>query len=333
MVQKISNISIIGDGGWGTTLAVHLARKGYCIKLWGTFSENIKRIRRTRVNAKFLPGIKIPKNIEPTDKLSNAIDHGDLIILAVPSEYIVPVLKKIKRMDIAHKTFLSIIKGIDTKSLLRMSQVITQELGHIDLAVLSGPTIAMEVAQGIPSTAVIVAKDIKVAKSLQKIFNSETFRIYTNTDMVGVELGGSLKNIIAIACGVCDGLGYGTNTKSAILCRGLVEMARLGKAMGAKKKTFAGLAGLGDLVTTCVSPQSRNRSVGENLGKGKSLKKIMSSMNMVAEGVVTTKAVYKLSQKLNVSMPISTEVYNILYKGKKPQKAVFDLMNRKIKSE
>lgn len=333
MANQKENITIIGDGGWGTTLAVYLAKKGCRVTLWGAFPDNIRRIKNSRVNAKFLPGVKIPKSLIVTGKLSDAIPAADLLILAVPSEYIIPILNKINRFDLSNKSLLSVIKGIDNTSLMRMSQVISKALGHLPLAVLSGPTIAIEVAKGIPSSAVIASRDIKLAKKLQKIFNSESFRIYTNTDIVGVELGGSFKNIIAIACGVCDGLGYGTNTKAAILSRGLVEMSRLGKALGGKQKTFSGLAGLGDLVTTCFSPKSRNRHVGEYLGQGKKLKRILASMNMVAEGVATAKAVHKLSKKLGVPMPITTEVYNILYKNKKPLKAVSDLMTRKTKSE
>ena len=188
-------------------------------------------------------------------------------------------------------------------------------------------------AKGIPSTAVIASKDKKVTQTLQKIMHSENFRIYTNSDVIGVELGGSIKNIIAIACGVCDGLGFGTNTKAAILTRGLAEMARLGKALGAKTETFYGLTGLGDLVTTCVNPFSRNRTVGEHLGRGGSIKKIVSSMKMVAEGVETSKAVFRLSQKHHVAMPITQEVYNIVYRNKNPKQAVSDLMKRKVRSE
>jgi glycerol-3-phosphate dehydrogenase (NAD(P)+) len=332
-MHKIKNISVIGDGSWGTTLSIHLAEKGYPIILWGAFAENIREIQKTGVNAKFLPGICIPPNIFPTDDLNLAIVKADLIVLAVPSQYARGVLKKIKRLNLSHKIFLSVIKGIENTTLLRMSQVIKEELGDVPLAVLSGPTIAMEVAKGIPSTAVIASREIRIAKSLQKVVNSDTFRIYTNPDMVGVELAGSLKNIIALACGVCDGLGFGTNTKAAILSRGLVEIARLGKAMGAHVKTFSGLAGLGDLVTTCGSSQSRNRYVGEQLGKGRKIHEITSSMSMVAEGVVTVKAAVTLSRKHHIAMPITSEVYHVIYKGKKPEKAVSDLMRRKLKQE
>jgi len=333
MKKKIQKISVIGDGGWGTTLSIHLVKKGYPVTLWGAFQENIKKINRFHTNDKFLQGIQIPKSILATDDLALAITQANLVILAVPSQYIRSVLKRIKKFDIKNKIFLSVTKGIETTTLLRMSEIIKKELGDVPLAVLSGPNIASEVARGIPSTSVIASKNTKVAKTLQHILNSDTLRVYTNTDIVGIELGGSLKNIIALACGVCDGLGFGTNTKSAIVTRGLVEMARLGKALGAKHKTFSGLAGLGDLATTCFSLKSRNRYVGEQLGKGKSIEEITSSMNMVAEGVPTVKAVLKLSQKYKVSMPISREVFNIIYKRKKPLKAVSDLMARKTKAE
>lgn len=333
MKANIHHIAILGDGGWGTTLAIQLSKKNFSITLWGAFKKNIDILKKTRVNSKFLPGIKIPSDIKLTENLATAVQIADLIILAIPSQYLGNILKQIKTLNYQKKIFLSVIKGIDNKTLLRMSQMIIKHLGHVELAVLSGPTIAREVALGIPSTAVIAAKNLKIAKALQKILNSENFRIYTNPDIVGLELGGSLKNVIAIACGVCDGLGFGSNTKAALLTRGLVEIARLGHAMGAKTKTFAGLAGLGDLVTTCISPQSRNRYVGEQLGKGRAIKKILSSMDMVAEGVATVKAVYQLSQKHKIDMPITKEVYNIIYKDKNPLKAVNDLMRRKTKSE
>jgi len=336
MSKKVQNISIIGDGGWGTTLAVHLAKNNHPVKLWGPFPGYIRQVKKSRYNKKFLPGIRLASSITLTEDLTEAIGAGDLIVFAIPSKYAVRILKKIKKTKIglSDKILLSVTKGIDTEQLLRMSEIIRRELGgHLHIAVLSGPTIAMEVANSIPSTAVVAAHNLKTAKKIQTIFNSKSFRIYTNTDVTGVELAGSIKNIIALACGVCDGLGLGSNTKAAILTRGLAEMARLGKSLGAKQKTFSGLAGLGDLVTTCVSPQSRNRSVGEQLGKGKSIKAITSKMEMVAEGVETVKAVYKLSQRCNVSMPITSEVYNIIYRKKKPSQAVADLMKRKMKSE
>jgi len=332
---KTQNISVIGDGGWGTTLAIHLAKNKHAVKLWGPFPSYLRQISKSRINTKFLPGIRLARNIKLTENLADAIKNSDVIVFAIPSQFASGVLKQIKKtkINLSGMIFLSVTKGIEPKKLLRMSEIIRKELGNIPIAVLSGPTIAIEVAQSIPSTAVVASSNLRIAKKVQSIFNSNSFRIYTNTDVIGVELGGSIKNIIAIACGVCDGLGFGSNTKAAILTRGLAEMARLGKALGAKQQTFSGLAGLGDLVTTCVSPNSRNRSVGEKLGRGKSIKTIISSMEMVAEGVETVKAVHKLSRKYNVSMPITTEVYNIIHRNKKPSQAVSDLMKRKIKSE
>ena len=335
MTKAIKNITIVGDGGWGTTLAIHLAHHGYSVKLWGPFPQYVKKVSKNRYNSKFLPGVRIPNNVVLIDNLKAAVKDCDLILFAVPSKYASKVIRKIKsaKIDLSKKVFLSVTKGIDNKSLQRISQIVKKELGSIPFAVLSGPTIAIEVARGIPSSAVIASRDIKLAKKLQEIFITEKFRIYTNTDVVGVELGGSIKNIIAISCGICDGLGFGTNTTAAIVTRGIAEMARLGKALGAKQSTFSGLSGIGDLVTTCISPQSRNRFVGEQLGRGKTLKEITGSMEMVAEGVDTVKAAYKLSQKYKVSMPITTEIYNIICKRKKPPQAVSDLMTRKMKAE
>jgi len=333
MKHIIKRISVIGDGSWGTTLAVYLARKGFDVALWGPFEDYLRQVQATRINSKFLPDIEIPESVSMTHDLTTALHQTDLVVLALPSKYIMRILKKIAREDIGRKVFLSVIKGIEYKTLTCMSQVIKRELGKVPLAVLSGPTIAREVALGIPSSAVIASEDPRLAQKLQDVFNSDRFRIYTNSDVIGLELGGSLKNIIAIACGVCDGLGFGTNAKAAILSRGLAEIARLGHAMGARADTFAGLAGLGDLVTTCISSQSRNRYVGEQLGRGESITSILNSMDMVAEGVETVRAAVRLSKRYKISMPITTEVYRIIYQKKKPQNAVQALMTRKVKSE
>ncbi|HBR15535.1 MAG TPA: glycerol-3-phosphate dehydrogenase [Candidatus Omnitrophica bacterium] len=335
MLKKIKNIAIIGDGGWGTALSVHLIKKGYPVKLWGPFAPYLQQMRETRSNPKFLAGIPLPPELVLVDQLKEAFSGSDLLVFAVPSKYALDVLKKIRKekIDFSNKIFLSVTKGIDNAHLLRISEIIQQQLGDIPLAVLSGPTIAREVAQGIPSTAVVAARDQRVARMAQEVFNTDSFRIYRNTDIPGVELGGSIKNIIAIACGVCDGLGFGSNTKAAILARGLAEMARLGRILGAHPKTFWGLSGLGDLVTTCFSPQSRNRTVGEQLGQGKTITEITSRMDMVAEGVETVKAVRKLSRRHKIPMPICDEVYNIIYKNKPCPAAVTDLMNRAMKAE
>lgn len=328
------NIAVLGDGGWGTTLALLLSRKGFNVTLWGAFADYVKYMDVKRVNKRFLPGFSIPKAVNITQDLKNAVKMSGLIIFAVPSEHIRKVLGRVKMYGYPRDAiYLSVAKGIEVGSLKRMSEVIKDELGNVKSAVLSGPTIAHEVAKGVPTTAVVASYDESVRKYLQKVFMTERFRVYTNDDVIGVELGGSLKNVIAIACGISDGLGFGTNTKAALLARGLSEMSRLGLRMGAKVNTFSGISGLGDLVTTCISHYSRNRSVGEQIGKGKSLKQIKSHMQMVAEGVPTAKSAYALSRKYKVEMPITNEVYSVLYKNKSPLKAVKDLMGREGRKE
>jgi glycerol-3-phosphate dehydrogenase (NAD(P)+) len=277
----------------------------------------------------------MPRGIEITANLRKAVECRDLIILVVPSQYARKVLFEIKKLRITDLpgVLVGATKGIEVGTLKRMSEVVKEEIGDIKFAVLSGPTIAREVVNGIPTTAVLASKYKREAKRLQEIFMTERFRVYTNDDVVGVELGGSLKNIIAIACGISDGLGFGTNTKAALLARGMSEISRLGMAMGAKAATFNGLSGLGDLVTTCISPYSRNRFVGEQIGKGKCLKEIIAHMQMVAEGVPTTKSAYYLSLRYKVDMPITKEVFKVLYRNKAPLKAVRDLMTREKRSE
>ncbi len=328
------DIAILGDGGWGTTLGILLANKGFGVTIWGAFRENIAYMNSKRVNKKFLPGIKLPKKIVLTSDLKNALDNKDILVLAIPSQYLRKVLKKVKSSIYPRRAiYLSVAKGIEMGTLKRMSEIIHSELGSVKLAVLSGPTIAIEIAQGKPAVAVIASHDPKVKKLLQGIFMTGRFRIYTNDDVIGVELGGSLKNIIAIACGISDGLGFGANTKAAILCRGLAEISRLGVAMGAKVRTFSGISGLGDLVTTCISQHSRNRFVGEQIGKGKGVSQITKHMQMIAEGVPTAQSAHALSKKYKVDMPITKEVYNVLYKNKPALKALKDLMAREKKEE
>lgn len=328
------NVVVLGDGGWGTTLAILLQKNGHQVTLWGAFPEYCAYVAKSRLNKKFLPGVTIPRGISITANLSEAVLCKDLIVLATPSMYLRGVLQELKKVSFSRKAaFLSIVKGIEVSTLKRMSEVIREELGSVKLAVLSGPTIAQELAHGMATTAVIASNDVTLRKQLQSVFMAEHFRVYTNSDVVGVELGGSLKNIIAIACGIADGLGFGSNAKAALLTRGLAEISRLGKAMGARTSTFSGLSGLGDLVTTCVSQQSRNRFVGEQIGKGKALKKIIANMQMVAEGVPTSKSAYLLGKKIGVELPIINETYAVLYKNKSPQRAFVDLMTRERKEE
>ncbi|MDP8260340.1 MAG: NAD(P)H-dependent glycerol-3-phosphate dehydrogenase [Candidatus Gygaella obscura] len=331
-MMTIKKITILGDGGWGTALAILLFKNGYPVNLWSFSCDYARFLDKKRVNKKFLPGVKIPKGINITSSL-DCVEQSELIVIAVPSLYIRSVLKKLKKKQIKNKIFVSAVKGIEIKSLKRMSQVIEDELGKVNLAVLSGPTIAYEVARNVPTTVVVASRSLTLAKKLQHIFAAKRFRVYTHRDVVGVELGGSLKNVIAIACGISDGLGFGTNTKSAILVRGLVEIVRLGRSLGAKERTFSGISGFGDLATTCISTHSRNRFVGESLGKGESIKNIISNMDMVAEGVYTVTSACALAKKNKIEMPIAKQVYNVIYRKKSPSRAVDELMMRKKKSE
>jgi glycerol-3-phosphate dehydrogenase (NAD(P)+) len=327
----MTKISVVGAGGWGTTLAIHLCKKKYDVTLWENFPDYLKVLQAKRENIKFLPGISIPDEIEITSDIDSAVKEKDLIVLAVPSKYMRGVVERIKGFN--KKTlFVSVAKGVEENTLLRMSEVIKDVLGEINIGVLSGPSHAEEVARDIPTT-VVSAGTIETAKKIQEVFMGMNLRVYTNTDVIGVELGGALKNIIAIACGISDGLGYGDNTKAALMTRGLAEISHLGIKMGAQPLTFAGLAGMGDMIVTCTSKHSRNRRVGEEIGKGKSLKEVLESMEMVAEGVFNTKSVMKLAEKFEVELPIARVVYEILWEDKKPFDAVGELMGRPPQEE
>ena len=326
-------IAVIGDGGWGTTLAIILSKKGYKISLWGAFPEYVDCLKEKRDNVKFLPSIPIPKEILITADLEEALSDSRVVILAIPSQFMRSIVSKLKGFDFSDSTIVSVTKGIENKTLKRMSEIIEELLGEVKLAVLSGPSIAIEVARGIPTTVVTASKHEKTSYKIQEIFSSGRFRVYTNPDIIGVELGGALKNIIAIASGMSDGLGFGANTKAALLTRGLAEITRLGVSMGADRRTFEGLSGMGDMVTTCISPHGRNRWLGEEIGRGKKLKDIISKTEMVVEGVSTTESAYELSKRNNVDMPIIHEIYAVLFKNKDPLLAVNDLMKRESKSE
>lgn len=333
MQTKTMSIGVIGDGAWGTTLAILLAEKGYKVTVWGAFSDYVQEVAINRENRKFLPGVAIPERVGFSYDLPAVVAASSLLVLAVPSQYLMGVVQKIKMCSYKDKAFVSVVKGIDPATFMTMSELIRNELGKIKLAVLSGPTIAVEVAKRIPTTAVIASTHKQFASELQQIFSCSYFRIYTNHDVKGVELCGSVKNVIALACGVCDGLGFGTNTKAALLTRGLVEMTRLGQKLKAKPATFIGLTGLGDLATTCFSPNSRNRTVGYELGRGRKINDILASMDSVAEGVHTAKALHGLARKLKIDMPITEAVYHIIYMNKPASKVVQDLMSRKLKKE
>lgn len=327
--MEAKNIVVLGDGGWGTALAILLDQNGHKVTLWSNFPDYAEYLDRKRENTRFLPGVKIPKSIIITGNLKLATCN--LLVMAIPTQYARPTLSKIK--SAFRIPVVSVAKGLEIETLKRPSQIISEVLKTDRIAVLSGPSHAEEVSRHLPTSVVIASRHQKLATEIQHIFRNDYFRPYTHPDVVGVELGGALKNIIAIAAGICDGLKLGDNTKSALLTRGLVEMIRLARRLGAQKTTLTGLAGMGDLITTCISPHGRNRAVGMQLGQGKKLTEIMSKMQMVAEGVWTTRAVAKLSKQLKVELPITKEVYNVLFHNRDPRQAVLDLMRRPLKSE
>ncbi|MDP8230572.1 MAG: NAD(P)H-dependent glycerol-3-phosphate dehydrogenase [Candidatus Gorgyraea atricola] len=327
-------ITVLGDGGWGTALAILLKNKGLDVSLWGAFKDNIDAIKKHGENRKFLPGVKVPKGIQLSSDLTTACEDANLIILAIPSRFLREILtKNIITLKESKAILVSVTKGLEQKTLKRMSEAITSVLGEKDLAVLSGPSIAPEVARGIPTAVTVASEDEALAQKVRDIFRTETFRVYTNKDVTGVELGGALKNIIAIAAGISDGLGFGANTKAAILTRGLIEMTRLGKAMGANQETFSGLSGLGDLVTTCVSKQGRNRNFGEDIGKGKKPQDLLKKTVMEIEGAWTSKAALGLGKLHKIELPITQQVYSVIFEQKPALKAVNELMLRDPKAE
>jgi glycerol-3-phosphate dehydrogenase (NAD(P)+) len=301
--------------------------------MWGPFPEYAETLQRSRENRKFLPGVTLPKEITVVSDPGAAVNGADLIVPVVPSQYMRKTLERFKDILPEKARYVSASKGVEVDTLMRMSEVIKEVLGEAKLSVLSGPSIAYEVSRSMPTTVVVASDDAVFAGEVQKIFMAENFRVYTSGDIIGVELGGALKNIIAISSGIADGLGFGANSKAAILTRGAQEIMRLGVAMGARKETFSGLSCMGDLITTCMSKHSRNRWLGEEIGKGRKPADVIGSTEMVVEGYVTTRSAYELSKKYKVEMPITAEIYEMLYKGKDPKKAVRSLMLRAPRSE
>lgn len=332
-MSKKYKVSILGDGGWGTAIALVNARKGNETLLWSAFPEYAQVLEQKRVNEKFLPGIPIPKEIIITSDLNRAVNFADIVVLAVPAQFLRNILFKLKNYDLSKKVLVSVAKGIEAKTLTRPSEIIFSVLGKVNLVVLSGPSHAEEVARNIPTLVVVASNDKKAADTVQEAFRDLRFRIYVQNDITGVELGGALKNVIAIGAGVCDGLKLGSNTKAALLTRGLLEITQLGVRMGANPNTFFGLSGLGDLITTCISEYGRNLRVGRELGQGKKIKDIVAGMEMVAEGVETTRSAYQLAQKYGVTAAIITEIYKMLFEDKDPQQALDDLMSREAREE
>jgi glycerol-3-phosphate dehydrogenase (NAD(P)+) len=326
--------AILGDGAWGTAIALHLARLAeHQVTLWSARAENGRLLQECRENVLLLPGVPIPPAVTLTMDIHEALAGADLLIAAIPTVYLRQTLQTVASSLREVKPVLSLAKGLEIKTFLRPTEIIRQVLGVHRLAVLSGPSHAEEVSRGLPTTLVAASTDEDLARWLQQRFSTERFRVYTNADVVGVELAGALKNIVGIAAGISDGLGFGDNAKAALLTRGLVEITRFGVALGAEYQTFSGLAGLGDLITTCVSRHGRNRHVGERLAGGEPLSDILASMRMVAEGIYTARSVHDKAAKMGISMPITSEVYRVLYEGKDPLAAVNDLMLREPKSE
>lgn len=332
----MAKIAVLGAGSWGIGVSILLHSNRHEISLWEFNTQDMLALKKRREHKSKLPGIRIPEDIKITDKLDDAVKEAELLALALPSHTVRDVAKKLAGISLEKPLIVNLAKGIENDTLCRMSEVLTQELPenlHNKIITLSGPCHAEEVARKMPTTVVVAGLDIEAAKVAQEIFMNGFFRVYTGDDLVGTELGGSLKNVIAIASGICDGLGLGDNAKGALLTRGLAEMVRLGEKLGANPFTFAGLSGMGDLITTCFSKYSRNRYVGEQIGRGKTLKATLEGMVMVAEGVRTTKSAYDLCMKHKVEMPITHQVYRILYENLDPGRALTELMTREPKSE
>lgn len=331
MKRKREKVAVIGAGSWGTALSMVLADNGHEVRLWGHSEAHIDEINQTHTNKKYLPGVQLSNAIVGYISLTAALEGVETIVLAVPTKAIREVIQKIVNFRTEPLTIVHVSKGIEPDTLLRISEIIEEEMPKLllkDVVVLSGPSHAEEVSLRHPTTVAVSSKNMGAAEEIQDLFINNNFRVYTNPDIVGVEIGGALKNIIALAAGISDGLGFGDNAKAALMTRGLAEIARLGKKMGANPLTFSGLAGIGDLIVTCTSVHSRNWRAGNLLGKGQSLDEVLDNMGMVVEGVRTTKAAHQLSEKYNVSMPISNVLYDILFNNVNPKDAVDSLMGR-----
>lgn len=328
----MNKIAVIGAGSWGTTLACLLADNGHDVTLWVYEKDLSDRIQSSRENDVFLPGYKVPDNLNVSNDLEGALKNAKYILSVVPSQHTRAVFKDMVNVIREDMVIISASKGIETGTLLTVSEIFNELTGK-KVAAISGPSFAKEVIEKKPTAVTIASEDKETGLALQKLFSNDYFRVYTNTDVMGAELGGALKNVMAIASGISDGLGLGSSSRAALITRGLAEMTRLGVVMGAKEKTFGGLSGLGDLVLTCTGTLSRNYTVGHKLGKGEKIKEIVSSMKMVAEGVATSESAYELAKKHNVEMPIVQQIYKVINEDKDPVDAVRELMTRALKSE
>lgn len=339
MKRKI-NITIIGAGSWGTTLSVILAEKGYHVNLWTRSDSTYEEMKKIKKNTKYTGDLNIPENVKPFLELENGFGYPEVVIFAVPSHALREIINKfydILQKNAGHiKCVLNVAKGLEIGTNFRLSQIMGECLPEklvSRICILSGPNIALEIANGLPSVSVAASYNEEVLKYIQPVLSTDRFRVYTNKDVIGVEIGGAIKNIIAIAAGISDGLGYKANTKASLITRGLHELVKLGIKLGASPMTLSGVAGMGDLIATCISENSRNRSVGERIARGEKISKILESMYMVAEGINTTRAVYDISKKMSIEVPITECVYEIIYEGLSPAESVDKLMKRKFKSE
>jgi glycerol-3-phosphate dehydrogenase (NAD(P)+) len=325
-------IAVIGGGAWGTALAAHMTKAGHDVRLWAFEREVVNRINSEHRNTNYLPGIDLPSGLIATHVIHDAAAYAETIVMAVPSEYSRSVYRDLRTCLAPNATIVSTTKGIELVTLKRISQIAAEEIGDHPLAALSGPSFALEVAREQPTVVVVASSGLEVADRIQKLFSTRFFRVYSSDDIVGVELGGALKNVIALAAGVLDGLGFGHNTLAALITRGLAEITRLAVALGARAETLSGLAGLGDLVLTCTGGLSRNRRVGQAIGRGEPWQNALQA-GMIAEGIRTTLAACALSERVEVEMPIAFQMKAVIYDGKPPMTAVDELMLRSLKRE
>jgi glycerol-3-phosphate dehydrogenase (NAD(P)+) len=331
--MKITRVAILGTGGWGTALSILWARTDLDVLLWGRTPSRVAEVARTRRNPEYLPGVELPARIRLTDQIGECA-AADLIVFVTPSVVFREIAELLRKSGVDHSAaLLSCTKGIEHGTGMRMSEILGEKFPNNPIAVLSGPNLAIEVAQGLPCAAVLGCRDHGVAAQLQAVLGSSRFRIYTSDEVVGIELGGALKNIFAIPAGVSDGFGFGDNSKAGLVTRSLAELLRLGVAMGGDARTFQGLSGAGDLIATCFSKHSRNRQLGEHLGRGTSLEAITRQMKTVAEGIPTSRSAFECARKLGVETPIIDQVYAVLHLGKSPAKAMQELLGRDQKSE
>lgn len=326
-------VTVLGGGSWGTAISLMLLNNGHQVKIWDRSKEVLSLIDEGE-NLRYLPGVRIPHSIITEPDINRSLEHADIVVIAIPVQYIRAVLNSIDKSKLKRKTiFVNLSKGMEISSLKLPQYIFKEIIGDFNYCTLSGPSHAEEVSRGVPTSVVVASKKRRMNEYIQKIFSSKTFRVYSNEDLIGVEISGAVKNIYAIGAGVIDGFGKWDNTKAALITRAIVEINRYGRHYGGKKETFMGLAGVGDLVVTCTSSHSRNRYVGEKLSTGKNLGEIIKEMSMVAEGVYTAKAVYNDARAKNIEMPIAFKIYEALYEELEPKNAIYDLMTRDLKSE